>query len=139
MAKKKRKGGRPRIEIDLVRVEQLASIGATQAEIAADMAVSVDTLQRRKGFAAAYKRGLERGKLSLRHKQFNMALGISEDVEPGKPAKRGKGDKGMLIWLGKQLLGQSDKQEIRADMIHRSTTELIEAARNGGFAPEEGT
>ena len=122
--KKKKKGGRPRIEVDMKQVEELASIGATQQEIASDLGISVDTLQRKRGFAAVYKRGMDKGCLSLRHKQFNLAKG---------------GDKTMLIWLGKQLLGQSDKREVRADMTHRSTTELIEAARNGGFGPEEGT
>jgi len=74
---------------------------------------------------AVYKRGMDKGCLSLRHKQFNLAKG---------------GDKTMLIWLGKQLLGQVDRREIKSDVTtHRSTTELIEAARNGGFGPEEGT
>ena len=102
----------------MVRVEELASIGATQQEIASDLGVDLETLRLRKGFLGIYKRGMDKGCLSLRHKQFNLAKA---------------GDKTMLVWLGKQLLGQSDKREIKADMTHRSTTELIEAARNGGF------
>ena len=120
MAKKKR--GRPRKPIDLERVEALASIGATQQEIASDLGVSDETLRRCKDFVAVYKRGMDKGCLSLRHKQFNLAKA---------------GDKTMLVWLGKQLLGQSDKREIKADMTHRSTTELIEAARNGGFSHKD--
>ena len=120
----KRKRGRPRIEIDMAAVEELASIGATQQEIASRLGVSTDTLHRNPDFAVAYKRGMNEGRMSLRHKQFELA---------------NMGDKTMLIWLGKQLLDQSDKREIKADMTHRSTTELIEAARNGGFAPEDGT
>ena len=120
----KRKRGRPRIEIDMAKVEELASVGATQQEIASHLGVSTDTLHRNPDFAAVYKRGMDKGRLSLRHKQYDLAK---------------QGDKTMLIWLGKQLLDQSDKREIKADMTHRSTTELIEAARNGGFAPEDGT
>jgi len=115
------KVGRPRKPIDLERVEALAKIGATQEEIASDLGISVDTLQRRKNFAAVYKSGMDQGRMSLRHKQFNLAMA---------------GDKTMLVWLGKQLLGQTDKREVTSDVTHRSTTELIEAARNGGFAPE---
>ena len=122
MAVRKKKRGRPVIEIDMVRVEALASIGATQQEIASDLGVDLRTLQRKRDFAAVYKRGMDKGCLSLRHKQFNLAKA---------------GDKTMLVWLGKQLLGQSDKREIKADMTHRSTTELIEAARNGGFSHKD--
>ena len=122
MAVRKKKRGRPRIEVDMSVVEQHASVGATQQEIASCLGISLDTLQRQKNFAAVYKRGMDKGCMSLRHKQFNLAKA---------------GDKTMLVWLGKQLLGQSDKREIKADMTHRSTTELIEAARNGGFSHED--
>ena len=118
--KAKPKRGRPLIKIDMEQVEQLAAIGATQAEIASHLGVTEQTLHNRKGFLGVYKRGMVRGRLSLRHKQFNLAKG---------------GDKTMLVWLGKQLLGQSDRRELSADVTHRAadTTALIEMARNGGF------
>ena len=53
-----------------------------------------DTLQR--NFGAAIKRGREHGKQSLKRMQFKAA-------EEGNAA--------LLIWLGKQYLGQKDKVE----------------------------
>ena len=117
-AKPKNKGGRPKIAIDMVKVEKLASIGCTQQEIASELGVTVETMAARKGFSAIYKRGMDKGRMSLRHKQFNLAMA---------------GDRTMLVWLGKQLLGQTDKREIKSEvsMHFKSTTELIEAAVSG--------
>ena len=117
-AKPKNKGGRPKIAIDMARVEQLAAIGCTQQEIASDLGVTVETMASRKGFSATYKKGMDKGCMSLRHKQFNLALA---------------GDRTMLIWLGKQLLGQTDKREVKSevDLHWKSTTELIAASANG--------
>lgn len=88
--------GRKKIKIDWDTVERLASIGCTQGEIANVLGVSVDTLQRRKEYAAVYKRGFDKGKMSLRRAQYKKAM---------------DGNTTMLIWLGKQFLGQTDKQE----------------------------
>ena len=101
----KRKVGRPKKIIDMVRVEKLASIGCTHDEIAAVLECSRNTLEHQDSFCAVYKRGFDKGKMSLRHKQWQLA---------------DKLDRTMLIWLGKQHLGQSDKQEVRAD--HTITT-----------------
>lgn len=87
---------RPKKEIDYQMVEKLASIMATQEEIATFLNISVRTLQRDKEFCRVYKKGLESGKMSLRRKQFKLA---------DKNATMG-------IWLGKQYLGQKDKQEV---------------------------
>lgn len=86
---------RPRKQIDEKAVEALASCGGTLEEIAAKLDCSVDTLSRR--FADTIKRGREIGRISLRGKQYEKAM---------------KGDTGLLIWLGKQMLGQRDKSEI---------------------------
>jgi len=48
-------------------------------------------------FSVVYKRFQGQGKQSLRRKQFEAAI---------------KGNVTMMIWLGKQNLGQSDKQEL---------------------------
>lgn len=85
---------RPRKKIDPVLVEKLAMIMCTMAEIASVVGCSIDTLERR--FAATIKEGQNRGKTSLRRWQYQAAE---------------KGNTAMLIWLGKQHLGQSDKQE----------------------------
>lgn len=93
---KKNKGGRPKKIIDYETVEKLAAIMCTQEEIAAHLDLSVDTLQRDATFCGIYKKGLERGKMSLRRKQYTMA-----ETNPT-----------MAIWLGKQYLNQKDKQDI---------------------------
>lgn len=92
--KKKRKPGRPRKKIDENQVRILASMQCTQEEIASVMGCSVDTLARR--FADTIKEGQLEGRASLRRYQWAGA-------KKGSPA--------MLIWLGKQMLGQKDQVE----------------------------
>gem|GEM_PF-489378 len=91
------KGGRPPVQIDLIQLEKMCHINATQRELAAFFNCSVDTIQNRAkddpAFAAAMERGYCGGWSSLRRKQMEVAL-------DGNPT--------MLIWLGKQLLGQRD-------------------------------
>jgi|1185.fasta_scaffold420053_2 hypothetical protein len=94
-----RKGpGRPLKEIDLVMVEKLAHIHCTDQEIASIVGVSVETMTRRKRddaeFAAMLEAARSRGKASLRRLQWKLA-------ESGNAA--------VVIWLGKNLLGQRDK------------------------------
>lgn len=86
---------RPRKVIDAELVRALAEIQCTHEEIAHVVGCSVDTLARR-GFAALINKARETGKTSLRRQQFRLAL-------DGNPT--------MLIWLGKQYLGQKDKSE----------------------------
>lgn len=92
----KNPGGRPKKPIDYVQVEKLASIMCTQEEIAANLDIDVRTLLRDEKFCQIYKKGLETGKSSLRRKQYLMS-----ETNPT-----------MAIWLGKQYLGQRDKQEV---------------------------
>lgn len=98
---KNNKGGRPKKVIDYETVEKLASIMCTQEEIASFLDISTRTLQRNKEFCRIYKKGLESGKMSLRRSQFNMAQTNTT----------------MAIWLGKQYLGQTDKNEVKNDNI----------------------
>jgi hypothetical protein len=86
---------RPRKDIDPEKVRQLAAIHCTVDEIAAVMDCSKDTLERR--FAALIEKGREEGRASLRRVQYKAALA---------------GNATMMIWLGKQLLGQKDRQEV---------------------------
>ena len=99
------KGGRPRIELtskDWHTIEQLCAIQCTGEEIAGVLDIDYDTLNSRInerhgfGFSEYYKRKSSRGKMSLRRKQHEIALS-------GNPT--------MLIWLGKQYLGQKDQHE----------------------------
>lgn len=85
---------RPRVRIDEAQVEEMAAIGCTVAEIAGIVGCSPRTVERRA--AAPVARGRARLNLSLRGKQVELAMG---------------GNASMLIWLGKQLLGQRDKAD----------------------------
>lgn len=85
--------GRKKKVIDLEAVQELASEGNTQEEIAKALDFSRSTFSNRKDVTEAYYKGVAEMKLSLRHWQFNAARG---------------GNIQMLIWMGKQYLGQSD-------------------------------
>lgn len=89
----KNKGGRPPKTVNLDTVEKLAGIGCTHEEIAYALDMSVDTLVIKRGFSDAFKKGSAAGRRSLRHKQYQMAVG---------------GSVPLLIWLGKQYLGQQE-------------------------------
>ncbi len=95
---------RPRTEIDLVQVERLATIQCTDVEIAAVLGISSKTIQRRKeddpAFLQALTDGRARGIATLRRVQYQRATGGSDT---------------MLIWLGKNLMGQTDKQTLQGD------------------------
>lgn len=86
---------RPRKQVDKDKLFILASLGLTTSEIAAVLEVSSDTLER--NFAEEMSEGKEKCKASIRRKQFELAMA-------GNPT--------MLIWLGKQLLGQKEKSEV---------------------------
>jgi hypothetical protein len=86
---------RKKLDIDPNQVQLLASAFCTNEEIAAKLGCSPDTLTRR--FADPLKRGRDSAKASLRAKQFQLAM---------------KGNVTLLIWLGKQYLGQSDKVDM---------------------------
>lgn len=72
-------------------VYELASIGCTDREIARWFDVDENTL--RYNFSDILEKGREELKHSLRRAQIRLALG---------------GNAVMLIWLGKNILGQSD-------------------------------
>lgn len=102
------KTGRPKIQIkedDWKQVQKLAKMQCTAKEIAAFTEVSEDTWLRRckadygLTFADYIKKHAEGGKASLRRAQWLAAI----DPE-GNPKSNV-----MLIWLGKQILGQADK------------------------------
>ena len=86
---------RPKTTVDVTMLEALAERGLTQDDCAAVLGISVDTIQR--NHRDVYNLGLQKCKASLRRKQFEMALA---------------GNVTMLVWLGKNLLGQSDKHEL---------------------------
>lgn len=83
---------RPRAQVDPKLVEALARIGCTYDEIASVTGVSKRTLLRR--FVTVVKKGHDEARVSIRRQQFAMLA---------------KGNVTMAIWLGKQMLGQSDR------------------------------
>lgn len=87
--------GRPRLDIDRELIHDLAGIGCTTAEMAVICGCSRDTLER--NFAAEIEKGRENVKMRLRRRQLEVAM---------------KGNPALLIWLGKQMLDQRDRQEV---------------------------
>jgi len=108
MAAKKpgKKMGRPRKNVDWESVAEMCHIHCTEEEIASLCKCSIDTLQRRcfeetgLTFAQFSRQNRAGGKQSLRRRQYTIA---------------NAGDKTMLIWLGKQWLGQKDQSRVETD------------------------
>ena len=96
-------GGRPRKEVDFDVVKRLCIFHCTKNEICDVLDIDEKTLTLRIqekfgiGFSEYFKKASSEGKTSLRRKQFEIAL---------------KGSIPMLIWLGKQVLDQKDRQEV---------------------------
>ena len=124
MARKvKGSAGRPVIEIDWKKVDDFLKFGASGVTIAERLGIHPDTL---------YNRGVEDGKWGegtdfsdfsayKAHKREVMADNIlmrQLEVAMGKKANGEdkvwlvRPDTSMLIWLGKNYCGQSDKQDI---------------------------
>ena len=82
-------------DIDKTQVEKLASYGGTVREVANFFGCSEDLIK--KSYSQFMTKGKDKGKIRLRQMQWRSAE---------------KGSVPMQIWLGKQVLGQSDKQEI---------------------------
>jgi hypothetical protein len=99
--------GRPVIEIDYDTFEQLCELQCTLAEIATWFRCSEDTIERRVQehynctFAEIYEQKKGAGKIALRRAQ-------SKAAQSGNPA--------LLIFLGKNILGQKDKTEVDLDL-----------------------
>lgn len=121
-------GGRPKIGVDWEQVDALCRFHAPANEIADYISVqngpiSYDTLDRRaqeqhgKTFAEYVQQKQSGwGKTRLRELQWKAA-------ESGNTA--------MLIWLGKQYLGQSDKQELApSEDIFSVLMKLVEKLPN---------
>ena len=94
-------GGRPKKEIDKSDFEKLCELQCTEREICSFFDVTDKTLNRwchetyEASFSDIFPQKAEKGKISLRRMQWKMAE---------KSAS-------MLIFLGKNYLGQTDKVE----------------------------
>ena len=81
-------------DIDTQEVEKLAGYGCTNIEIADFFGCSENTIRR---YGEFLTKGREKGKIRLRQLQWRSAE---------------RGNVTMQIWLGKQILGQVDRQEV---------------------------
>ena len=107
---------RPTLEIDPERVLELAQLGVPVVDIAASFGCDRSVLYRR--FGRVIGRGKALRKLALREAQWRA-------VEAG--------DVRMLIWLGKQELGQSDKGQTTTEAGGVKTWELVRGLRRMGL------
>jgi hypothetical protein len=83
-------------KINLAELEKLCALQCTDEEIAAWFGVATRTIERRRkvrAFAEVMERGKAKGRISLRRLQMKL-------LEDGNAT--------MGIWLGKQILGQTD-------------------------------
>lgn len=110
--------------IDLDNVNAMAKVGCTLPEMAAILGVSLSWLTKEKDgnphMALAIEQGEAELRQSLRRTQITLAL---------------DGHASMLMWLGKQYLGQSDKQEMKTQTevsvtVKRALDELREMPRD---------
>jgi hypothetical protein len=95
--KRRRMMGRPQVKIDLAQLEKLCAMMYTDSDLARFFRCSVRTIERRKcvpDFLEAMERGRAKAKVALRRAQWKAAM---------------EGDVRMLIFLGKQYLGQTEK------------------------------
>lgn len=98
--KKTKKMGRPKVSVDWDEFEKLCAMQCTLKEIATWFNCSESTLVRRckeekkTTFEGYYKKHSEAGRISLRRAQLQYAM---------------KGNASLLIFLGKQYLGQRDQ------------------------------
>src|SRR3984893_17692985 len=83
--------------IDLIELEKLCGLQCTDEEIAYWFGVTTRTIERRrkkKKFAGVMKRGNAKGRISVRRMQIKL-------LENGNAT--------MGVWLGKNILGQTDE------------------------------
>lgn len=91
-------------QINLEQLKAMVRIQCTAEECAAVLGMSADTLDTRlkeldyAGFSEFYKKYRHEGLASLRRAQWKAA------VEDNNPT--------LLVWMGKQMLGQKDRQEL---------------------------
>lgn len=104
---------RQRIPINLNRVEELAALRLSQAEICATLGISEDTLTRRKrdsaDFAEALKKGKSKATATISNKLFELVKG---------------GNVSAIIWLETTRAGFNDqmKAAVKASKIRLRLT-----------------
>jgi hypothetical protein len=90
---KKRKPGRPKLELDADKIRKLAELHCTKKEISYVMGCSVDTLDR--NYKEEVDTGYASGKIKLRRAMFRNATEYNNAT--------------IQIWLSKQYLAMTDQ------------------------------
>lgn len=114
--------GRPEKKIDLEQLDIMAKYGATCSDIAGYFMCSNDTIVKviKQNYGMSFPEFSDKRqseiRLKLRQKQIQVAL---------------NGNVALLIFLGKNLLGQSDKQDIS------QTSNIVELKYNLKESPSE--
>ena len=106
--------GRPPKEFsekDIEQIKVLARCHCPDSEIAAFVGCSEMTIRRH--FDTLLKESREAGKANLRAKQYQLAM---------------NGDKALLIWVGKQILGQREPS-LQIDLNRIPDEQLAEIVR----------
>ena len=103
------------LNLDPKQIAKLAEVGCTNREIADILYCSHDTLETK--YIDALREGRANRKQNLRRRQYQLAM-------DGNPT--------MLIFLGKNDLGQSDKHE-----IEHSATPIEIVIAGAKFEPEK--
>lgn len=118
--KVKDEGGRPYKKIDWDKADELLLCGCTGVEVAAYFGMHPDTFycrvlkEKKVGFTEYSSEKKSNGEALIREAQFKKALGLSK-----------KGDNTLLIWLGKQRLGQ--KESISENVFNEETEKKYQA------------
>src|SRR5215471_10857838 len=108
-------------EINLGELERLCMMQCTDEEISAFFNVTTRTIERRRKnpkFREAMDRGKAKGRISVRRQQFKL-------LEAGNAT--------MGVWLGKQILGQTD--EVRHDFNGVGCHLTVVLPRAGELSP----
>ena len=119
---------RPKADIDWKRVDELLEADCEGTEIAAHLGLVPNTLYRRceidhkVSFSKYLQEKKARGNSLLKEKQFEKAI---------------SGDSGMLVWLGKNRLNQSDKKQQTIEIKDKGTFNIT--FRNGDSDPNKTT
>lgn len=101
---------KPFAKIDWDQVDTMCGMHCTGEEQAGILNVDYDTLnsackrEKGMGFSDYFKQKSSSGRMSLRRRQYSLAM---------------DGNSTMLVWLGKNWLGQTDKSEVT-----QTTTEI---------------
>jgi len=109
--------GRPPIDINKDKFEQMCALQLTEEDIAFFFDASVDTIERwcvktyGKTFAETFAQKRTFGKLSHRAAQFAMA----------------KSNPTMSIWLGKQYFGQHDQINVEMNLSQSEASAKVKA------------